>query len=177
VSRDVTLTLAHLDELFGPPTFPGLGGSADARSGIERLVSQLKCGRGGPVHATLTLPAHELGPDADRIVREAIERYCEVRIEEVERERLAVRSNGFRSLWVGLPILFVGLGLYTMLHKLHASDFLRTYVANGLLLVTAWVGLWYPLDTLVHYGRPYKQEVRALKRLRDAELALHSAAA
>jgi hypothetical protein len=49
---------------------------------------------------------------------------------------------------------------------------LRIYVANGLLLVAAWVGLWFPLDTLVHYGRPYTQEIRALRRLRDADLIL-----
>lgn len=88
----------------------------------------------------------------------------------------ASRSGGldFEAFRVGLPLLFAGLGLYTLLHRIGASALVKIYIANGLLLVTAWVGLWYPLDTLVHYGRPYKQELRALSRLRDAELVLRA---
>jgi hypothetical protein len=177
VSREITLSLARVDELFGPVSFPELGGSADLHSGIERLVTQLKSGARGPVRAVLTLPEHELGPESEERIRAAIDHYCELREAESQSERAALRRVGLAALGVGLPILFVGLALYTVLHRAHATDILRIYVGNGILLVTAWVGLWYPLDTLLHYDRPYRQELQALRRLHDAELVIQPAPA
>jgi hypothetical protein len=177
VSREITLSLARVDELFGPVSFPELGGSANLRSGVERLVTQLKSGPGGPVRAVLTLPEHELGSESEERIRRAIVRYCDLRACESQSERAALRRVGLAALAVGLPILFVGLALYTVLHRTHATDILRIYVGNGILLVTAWVGLWYPLDTLLHYDRPYRQELQALRRLRDAELVIQAAPA
>ena len=81
--------------------------------------------------------------------------------DESESERAALRRVGLAALGVGLPILFVGLALYTLLHRTHATDFLRIHVGNGILLVTAWVGLWYPLDTLLHYDRPTDRSSRS----------------
>ena len=177
MSREITLSLARVEELFGRVSFPGLGESADLRSGIERLVSQLKSGPRGPVRAVLTLPASELGPESEQRIRDAIDRYCELRQGESQSERAALRRVGLAALGVGLPILFVGLALYTVLHRAHATDLLRIYVGNGILLVTAWVGLWYPLDTLLHYDRPYRQELQALRRLREAEVVVQAAPA
>ena len=97
--------------------------------------------------------------------------------DESESERAALRRVGLAALGVGLPILFVGLALYTLLHRTHATDFLRIHVGNGILLVTAWVGLWYPLDTLLHYDRPYRQELQVLRRRRQAELVIKAAPA
>jgi len=175
VSREITLPLARLDELFGPVSFPELGGSADLHSGIERLVSQLKSGPRGPVRAVLTLPNDELDHGSEERIRQAIGRYCELRERESASERAALRRVGLAALGVGLPILLVGLALYTLLHHAHATEILRVYVGNGILLVTAWVGLWYPLDTLLHYDRPFRQELQALRRLRDAEIVIEPA--
>jgi len=177
VSREITLSLDRVGELFGPVRFRGLRGSADLHSGIERLVSQLKSGPGGPVRAVLTLPADELGPESEAHIRSAIDRYCDLRESECESERAALRRVGLTALGVGLPILIVGLALYTVLHRTHATDLVRIFVGNGILLVTAWVGLWYPLDTLLHYDRPYRQELRAVRRLRDADLVIQAAPA
>ena len=109
VSREITLSLARLDELFGPVSFPELGGSADLRSGIERLVSQLKSGPRGPVRAVLTLPENELGSESEGRIRRAIERYRDLRERESRSERAALRRVGLAALGVGLPILFVAL--------------------------------------------------------------------
>ena len=125
----------------------------------------------------LTLPEHELSKESEERIRRAIERYCDLRETESQSERAALRRVGLAALAVGLPILFVGLALYTLLHRTHATDLLRIYVGNGILLVTAWVGLWYPLDTLLHYDRPYRQELQVLLRRRQAELVIKAAPA
>jgi hypothetical protein len=172
VAREVTLSLARLDELFAPISVSGVAGSANLPSGVERLVSELKSGPGAPVRAVVTVPGGQLDPGVEDRTRRAVRDYCNVRSDVIESERRALRRLDFEAFRVGLPLLLIGLGLFTLLHRIGAAPLVKIYVANGLLLVTAWVGLWYPLDTLVHYGRPYKQELRALRRLRDAELVL-----
>jgi hypothetical protein len=174
VAREVTLSLARLDELFTPISVSGATGSANLPSGVERLVSDLKSGPGAPVTAIVTVPERQLDPGDEDRVRRAVRNYCDVRSSVVESERRALRRLDFEAFRVGIPLLLFGLGLYTLLHRIGASPLVKIYVANGLLLVAAWVGLWYPLDTLVHYGRPYKQELRALNLLRDAELVVRS---
>ena len=46
------------------------------------------------------------------------------------------------------------------------------FLADGVILVVAWVGMWYPLDTLVYTNRPYKMENKALTALIDAEVRI-----
>ena len=35
-----------------------------------------------------------------------------------------------------------------------------------------WVGIWFPLDTLLFSPLGYTREIRALKHLRDAEISV-----
>jgi hypothetical protein len=54
---------------------------------------------------------------------------------------------------------------------------LRDFLGNGLFLVVAWVGLWYPLDTLFYAGRPHRAERKLLRALSDVELVVRPAGA
>ena len=49
---------------------------------------------------------------------------------------------------------------------------LRDFFGNGLFLVVAWVGLWYPLDTLVYGGQPYRNERKLLRAIGRAEIVV-----
>jgi hypothetical protein len=40
-------------------------------------------------------------------------------------------------------------------------DIFSGYLADGLILSLTWVAVWYPLDTLLCYGRPTHQQRRA----------------
>ena len=42
---------------------------------------------------------------------------------------------------------------------------LQQVLGNGVFLVIAWVGLWYPLDLLFFARLPLRRERRALKDL------------
>jgi hypothetical protein len=45
------------------------------------------------------------------------------------------------------------------------GDFLNDLLGNGVFLVVAWVGLWYPLDMLFIARGQAKREVRVLGRM------------
>ena len=47
-------------------------------------------------------------------------------------------------------------------------------MGDGVLLVLAWVALWYPLDTLIWYGRPFTREIRVLRAMREMDVAVRA---
>jgi hypothetical protein len=53
-----------------------------------------------------------------------------------------------------------------------APHAIRTFFGEGLFVVIAWVGAWYPLDVLFYYPRPHRRTRKLLERLRRMEVVL-----
>jgi hypothetical protein len=171
--HEVTLQLDRAAEMFTPPALDAFGGSADLRSGVERLVAELKVLRPrGTLRATIVLPAAEVGVDTRRELRDAVARYCHIRIRDLQNERAAMRYDGLSALAIGASMLIVVLLLSQGVRHSGLPEFLRTFFVDSVLLVIAWVALWYPLDTLLYYGRPHTHELEALRALARAEIVL-----
>jgi hypothetical protein len=173
--HEVTIVLGSVEELFAPPTVHPFGELGALLSGIERLVEQLKATyRKHRLRAVIVLEnvgdgnpavlAQQVGP--------AISRYCELRIHELEHQRASLRRDGLSALTIGIPLLLVGILLSELFRRSGAPDLVTTFVADGLLLVIAWVALWYPLDTLVYYGRPLSREIRVLRAMQHMEVVV-----
>ena len=144
-------------------------------TGVEHSISVLRGHRTRrPLRLDVTLPADEAGDGtAERITR-TLRRYCDDRISYNERERRATRFDGLSYLWVGMPIVVAGFLIVVL-----AADIAGRHRNANLVLdsggwVLVWVGLWYPLDTLVFTPLGYGREIRALRRLRGAEVRVRS---
>ena len=70
------------------------------------------------------------------------------------------------SLRPGLPLFVIGLLLSTDFLAPDVPEFFQNLLGNGVFLVIAWVGLWYPLDLLFFARLPLRRERRALDTLR-----------
>jgi hypothetical protein len=142
-------------------------------TGIEYCISVLRSQRmGRPVRLELALPGAELHDGlADRL-RVALRSYCDQRISYNERERRAVRLGGLQSLWAGVPLAVIGYLLVIFEYRLvgHSGNIILD--TTGWVLV--WAGCWYPLDTIFFTPLGYGRENRALRQLRDAEIAVGS---
>ncbi len=55
-----------------------------------------------------------------------------------------------------------------------AATWAVIFFADGLFMVAAWIGMWYPLDMLVYYARPYRLETKALVQLTNATVVIES---
>ena len=44
-----------------------------------------------------------------------------------------------------------------------------------LFIVVAWVALWYPLDTLIYSGRPYRMQKSVLRTMQEMEITVRAA--
>lgn len=174
----VTVRLDHRQDLFHPPALDEFGGSANLTSGVEQLVADLVAAWPvGQIHAAVELPSTEITADTETRVKEAIERYCDRRVADLEHQRAALRHEGLRALALSVPLLALALLLTAVVSHSGLPSFWRSFLGDGVLLVLSWVALWYPLDTLLWYGRPLAHEIRVLRAMRHMDLDVRAARA
>ena len=169
----VTVKLQRRRDLFSPPALDEFGGSADLISGAEELVADVVAAWPvGHIQATIELPEDEITADVEAQMRESIERYCDHRLRDLENSRVSLRHEGLGALVLSVPLLAAAILVAAAVDHSGFPSFWRSFVGDGVLLVLAWVALWYPLDTLIWYGRPLQREIRVLRALRHMDLAV-----
>ena len=115
----------------------------------------------------LTVPADATADDAALTPRlgAAVARWCRARMELAERASRGAWRQGLSSLRGGSVLFVVGLVLSTDFLEPDVPEFLQNLLGNGVFLVIAWIGLWYPLDLLFFARSPLRREMRALERM------------
>jgi hypothetical protein len=174
--RELTLQLGSLAELFAPPRLDEHGGGANLVSGVERLVIHLQS---LPFEhhprIVVLVPSRDLSHDTEERVRASLARYCDERAEYLRRTREVQVRDGISALGIGLPLLLGGLLLIEAIRRGGFPDVVTSYFGDGLILVLAWVAVWYPLDALLYYGRSAHRERHAVERLRELEVIVRAA--
>jgi hypothetical protein len=163
---EVVLHLRRVDELFAvdPKAVLHDPGCARIQSGIDELLDELLARPPARRAARLvvTLPRNEVAEDTGPRLTAAVSRWCAQRIEQDEREARVLWRQGLRSLRSGVLLFVVGLLLSSEFLAPEMPDFLQEALGNGVFLVIAWVGLWYPLDLLFFARQPLRRELRVL---------------
>jgi hypothetical protein len=169
----IRLRLAQSSEMFEMPQSDLFSEYRNFLTGVDYCISELRSRRSrAAVRLEISLPPSEIEPDlADRMGR-TLRRYCEHKMSYNDRERSAVRYDGVSSLRIGLPIAAVGLAI-----AVFGAKIVNPTTDSGLVLdtggwVLAWVGLWYPLDTLFFSPLGYGRENRVLRLLHGAEVVV-----
>jgi hypothetical protein len=181
---EIVVHLGRPEDLFTTDPTGLLDGGDSARTvaGVDELLAELlgrrRVGRGQQV--VFTLPSTVLTDDvAGRLVA-GTARWTARRAEQVEREARVLWRQGLASLRPGILLFLIGLVFSTDFLEPDVPDVLQQVLGNGVFLVIAWVGLWYPLDLLFFARLPLRRERRALKvmshvsigvRARDVDVA------
>jgi hypothetical protein len=173
---NITIRLGSVRELFDPPERDPMASSPlRFRSGIDELVNELSPRRLGSVKsAVIVLPASQLVPDLEGQLRLAITAYCEDRLRQTDNDLRAFRQDGWRALGVGAVLFFAGLAISTIVIRSSAAAVVKTFFGDGLAVVIAWIGAWYPLDTLINYTRPYRRTRKLLRALSQMEIIVRA---
>jgi hypothetical protein len=171
----ISLALTSPEEMFVLAPADLFSEYRNFMTGLEYCISVLRSRRSkGPVRIKLALPADRVAEGLDQRIVGTLNRYCEHRIAYNLRERRAVRLDGLFSLWIGLPIVVLGFLLVIIKSSIVGSTGNANLVIDSGGWVLVWVGLWFPLDTLLFTPLSYGRENRVLKRLRTAEVAIES---
>jgi hypothetical protein len=175
--RELLLELDTIEHMFTLPVTDYFSEYRNYLSGIDFLLNEAKARPlDRDLRIRLRLPAHEIGPDTHERLRAALGRYCHNRIRYNANEIRSMQRDGAGAFVIGVVILALGLLLSEALRRSEAApEWATIFLADGLFLVLAWVGMWYPMDVLVFANRPYQRENRALRRLTDAELIIEPA--
>ena len=169
----ISLSLTNPEEMFVLAPADLFSEYRNFMTGLEYCISVLRSRHSSaPVTLKLGLPADQIIGGLDHRISRTLNRYCEHRIAYNQRERRAVRRDGLYSLWVGLPIVVVGFILVIVKSSIVGSGGNANLVLDSGGWVLVWVGLWFPLDTLVFTPLSYGRENRVLKRLRTADIVL-----
>jgi hypothetical protein len=168
----IHLKLGRLEDMFRTPESEPMSPYDRFEPGIDYCISELRSRRSrSPIRLELELPASLLDAEGRARLRQTISSYCQDRIARNNRERLIAKRDGYSSLKVGIPVAIVGLAIAVATAVANTNDDFTLPNLAGWVL--AWVGLWYPLDTILFSSVVPKRENAVLSRLRDAEVVVH----
>lgn len=170
----LAVALSHPSELFEPPAADVVNGLPPGDSGIEQIRRQLASRPARvPISVVIELPAAQIAPQVEQGLREAVQRYCTDGIARAEEELRAIRRDGTETLLLGVLLLALFLLISEEVLRTGTPTGIKDFLGNGLFLVAAWVGMWYPLDTLLYSGRAHRLERKHLRALRSATVLIH----
>lgn len=170
---ELRITLREPNELFdyGPPNVAE--GNPGSYPGIDRIRNELSSGTlGKPLRLAVLLPRQHITSQTERGIRQAVASYCDAGIKRAQHELSAAQRDGWQTLLLGAIVLAAGLALSTIFTENRWPQTIRVFFGDGIFLVIAWVGLWYPLDTLIYAGRPYKVELKLLRTIRELDISV-----
>jgi hypothetical protein len=169
----ISLSLTSPEEMFVLAPADLFSEYRNFMTGLEYCISVLRSRRSsGPVRIELALPADEISAGIEGRIGRTLNRYCDHRIAYNHRERRAVRLDGMFSLCIGLPIVVVGFLLVIIKSSIVGVSGNANLVIDSGGWVLVWVGLWFPLDTLLFTPLSYGRENRVLKRLQTADITI-----
>ncbi len=140
---------------------------------MERFLAMGK--RNVRHHRIVLDVAGPVEPDlADRLVQ-ALHRYCDLRAERVGRQLGVMWRDGVSTLLIGSLLFVIGVALsQSFVLDPEVDPFWKELFGNGVFLVVAWIGLWYPLDTLLIERRPAKRELRVVTEMKSLPLLVRT---
>ena len=163
---NVVIELDNADELFAADPRGLLAGGRRIDSGMDELVERLLAQKEITDDQRVVLDIASTCSDelAAKVVA-AVRRYCELRLRRANREHDLIRRQGMRSLLSGSLLFAVGIALSFTFTRPVMGEIANDLLGNGVFLVVAWVGLWYPLDLLFIAREQAKREIRVLGRM------------
>jgi hypothetical protein len=172
--HEITLHLDDIQYLFADPE----PGSEMFVSGMDYLYSDIKTfSRRENFRIAIVLPQEKITEGLMDKTREKMKRYCQFKIEENEKELIALRHEGFNALRVGITALVVCLALAAAL-TLAAKSGINNILAGLLAIVgqsfviAGWVAMWQPAEILLYDWWPFRRDIRIYHQIADADIVI-----
>ena len=172
--QSVSIVLETAEELFLEPVYNPFDPESRSQSGIDELVNQVrKLAMKEPLQISLTLSSQPAEVIIEDQVKNALSRYCMVKIRECEQEIRQTQNQGKRDLvWaLWLSFLFF-LGAFFVYQLQFLPEFIIYLLSTGFGIL-AWVVLWPPLDAVLYEWRPYRRSQRIYEHIQSAVLVIN----
>jgi hypothetical protein len=163
---DVVIELDDPTELFAVDQRGLLDGAGRIDTGIDELVERLLARKrlSSDQHIVLDI-ACECSDEVAANLVESVHRYCALAVDRANRQHDLIWRQGMRSLVSGSLLFAFGIGLSYLFTRPAVGEVATELFGNGVFLVVAWVGLWYPLDVLFIARDQAKREAKVLGKM------------
>ena len=178
-ARELTLELGEADEFFAGSEPNVAAGRPGLPAGIDQIREELDARSLPDALATvIMLPRAQVKSGLSTDFARAVDRYCTMGIAKAENEIKTLRREGRRTLLIGLSLFVVFGILAEVVVRTSLPSPVRDFLgSDGLFVVVGWVGLWYPIETLLYSHRPYRQEIAVLQLIRRMQIEIRPAEA
>jgi hypothetical protein len=172
---DVVIEVGNADELFAADPSGLLAGAQRIDSGMDELVERLLAQKEIAADQRIVLDiARECSDEQIAKVMAAVRSYCELRLRRAGREHDLIWRQGKRSLLSGSLLFVMGIAFSYAFTRPAMGEFANDLLGNGVFLVVAWVGLWYPLDLFFIAREQAKREIRVLGNMRTMPIVIRA---
>ena len=171
----MVIELDNVDELFSVDPRDLLAGAHRIDSGMDELVERFLAQKTITAEQRIVLNiASECSDEMAATVVLAVRRYCQLRMRRAIREHNLIWRQGKRSLFSGSLLFIIGIALSYAFTRPIMGEVVEGLLGNGVFLVVAWVGLWYPLDLLFIAREQAKREIRVLGDMLDVPVVVRA---
>ncbi|MCK4726877.1 MAG: hypothetical protein KAT29_13785 [Anaerolineales bacterium] len=171
--KNISVDLNGIDELFQEPEFDPFDPNSRCESGMADLYNQTQdFSAKEALQITISLPENKAEQEQRDEVKNAIQRYCQVKIVQSEREAQEIRKQGLRDLrWAMIISVALLLSAFLITQLTFLPEILIYLLSTGAGII-AWVTLWPPLDSILYEWSPYRQTKIRYQLLKLAQLTL-----
>jgi hypothetical protein len=176
-ARELTLEFGEADEFFAGSESNVAAGRPPLPPGIDQIREELDAhSLPGALATVIVLPRAQVKSGLAAEIGRAVERYCEMGIRKAENEIRMLRREGIKTLLIGLSLFIVFVSIAEALTRTGLPSPAKNVLSeDGLFIVVGWVGLWYPIETLLYSHRPYRQEIAVLQVIRRMQIEIRPA--
>ena len=178
-SIEFVITLDEIGELFAAPPFNPFSPHCRVESGMDEMANYLRTQRlrrPPRISARLVLPTAALPADPEQRIRRAIDRYCDLHIDQATLVKKARRFEGLSKLGTGLlalPLVAVLIAVISLL----TTDLPEPVLLflTPLLTVIIWVAIWNPFDVLLYNRWGENRTIQIYSCIKGADIRLDEA--
>jgi len=177
--EELMVRVGEIRDLFTTPDTDPLAqheGEVMGEPALRRVARKLMAARKmrGAHTLVVLLPGDKIEPGLAERAREALVRYCTLKLEDNEAELQIMRREAGRLLLRGLLILIVCVGVSSMFRSGNVA-FLPPLVNNALgegFNVIGWVMLWRPVETYFFSPIPIRTSSTVHRFLKSLQIEI-----
>lgn len=175
---EIGIHLQTIEDLFVDPDTNPFENPNLRLSGMQTILNELDVRHlKPPMTLTIYLPTEQITPGLLDRTKEALKRYCKFQAENQDIEVRSTRMGGRRSLASGLigatiSVILAGFGYFLASRYGYSALGILGTMLGSFFMLTAWVVIWTPVDTLIYYWRPAWHEARKYRLIAKADVRI-----
>ena len=171
---DIDLHLKEIKYMFVAPELNPFETQELQISGVEEAADFLRIRKtkAGTIKLNIFLPSSQINSDLHNKMADALSRYCDFMILKNQHQLEIGRSEGWRSVLIGLIFAIICLLLIAVAYLMDQFSETLLVVFVGFFTILIWMAIWRPAEAFLYGLQPYKLEIRTFEALKNAEVLI-----